>query len=62
MSKLNLNEIAQEIAKSEGKAKEVNIAQIKEILKITLIIFGKAWQDGNEIEIIRMFKKYSEKT
>lgn len=37
----NLNDLAQEIASREGKAKSVNIAQIKEIVRITCDIFAE---------------------
>jgi len=33
---LNLNELARKIAKKEGLKKQIDIAQIKEILRITL--------------------------
>ncbi len=33
---MNLNDLAKEICKREGKKVQVNIAQVKEILKITL--------------------------
>lgn len=35
---MTFNKLAQIIAKREGKKQNVNIAQIKEILKITLIL------------------------
>lgn len=53
--KLNLNWVAIEIAKQEGKKIEVNIGQIKEILKITTKIFAKEYTDE---EILRLLKKY----
>lgn len=31
---MNINDFAKKVTKTEGKKKEVNIAQIKEILKI----------------------------
>ena len=36
MIKLNENTLARQIAEREGKKQEVNIAQIKEVLRITL--------------------------
>ncbi len=45
---INENWLADEIAESEGKKVEVNIAQIKEILRITLDILAK--EDFHHIE------------
>lgn len=36
MKKINLNRMAVDIARKEGKTKEVDIAQIKEVLGIVL--------------------------
>ncbi len=36
--KMNLNQVAKEICLREGKKIQVNIAQVKEVLKITLQI------------------------
>lgn len=60
MAKLNLNKLAQEIAKREGGKKEVGIAQIKEILKITLNILGNHWCDGDESRVIETLKQSSD--
>jgi hypothetical protein len=38
---INLNELAERISKSEGKKESVSIAQIKEILSITLCELAK---------------------
>lgn len=60
MTKLNLNKMAQEIARREGKKKEVSIAQIKEILKITLNILGNHWSNGEESKVIETLKQSSD--
>ena len=41
MAKIEFRKLAQAIAKKEGGKKEVNIAQINEILKITLEILAQ---------------------
>ena len=41
MAKLNENKLAKSIAEQEGGKTQVNIAQIKECLKITLDILAK---------------------
>ena len=38
---INLNDFAVEIAKYEGKKEQVNIAQIKEVLHITLVLLAQ---------------------
>lgn len=38
---MNLNDLAKEICKREGKKVSVNIAQVKEILKILIDIFSE---------------------
>lgn len=55
--KLNLNLLAQEVAAMEGKKKQVNIAQIKEIIKCTFAILGRHWVAGNENAVIDKIKK-----
>ena len=39
---MNLNHMAKKVAKLEGKKREVNIAQIKEVMKHTLNLLAKA--------------------
>jgi len=51
---MNLNKMARVITLKESKKREVNIAQIKEILKITLIELGTFPND----EIIRTIERY----
>ena len=45
---MNINEFAKEITKIEGKKVEVNIAQIKEVLKVT-----NSLTDGELYKIIK---------
>jgi len=55
------NDIAIEIAKTEGKKQEVNIAQISEVLKITLEIFARdmaLWP----FETMEFIRKYHDNT
>jgi len=56
MERVNLNEFAQKIAEREGKKSQVNIAQIKEILRIVLIELAELPLDIRE-EVILRFKK-----
>lgn len=44
---MNLNEMAEAIAELEGKAEEVNIAQIKEILAVIPVVYQKYIKSGN---------------
>lgn len=50
---MNLNELARKIAQKEGLKKQVNIAQIKEILRITLKLLKEYTLD----EIVKLFKR-----
>lgn len=38
---MNMNQLAVEISKREGKSKAVNIAQVKELVRITCDIFAE---------------------
>ena len=42
--KINLNKLAKEVSKREGLKKEVNIAQIKEVMKHTLNCLGQIFE------------------
>jgi len=57
MKKINMNLMAEEITAFEGKKKQVNIAQVKEVLKIALGILGRHWNSGNEEEVIALIKR-----
>lgn len=51
---MNMNEFARKVALLEGKKRQVNIAQIKEILRIVLIELAKRPDD----EILKIVKRY----
>lgn len=55
---INLNEMAEEISRREGKAKQVNIAQIKEILKICLVLLceEEMKRNGSVVELLEKYK------
>ena len=50
---INQNELAEEIAKREGLKESVNIAEIKEILRITLEILCEKFKE-NPDEVINL--------
>jgi len=54
VSNLNLNNLAIEITKSEGLKKQVNIAQVKEIMKILF----KAMKKMTLADIQNILSKY----
>jgi hypothetical protein len=52
---MNLNKIAVEISKIEGLREQVNIAQIKEVLKCAFIVLAQ--EDGYEVlKVINRYK------
>jgi hypothetical protein len=54
--KINMNKLAVAISEIEGKKLEVNIAQIKEILKITLESLNN-YTDEQIIALVHRYKK-----
>jgi Fic family protein len=54
---INEHELAIKISELEGKKSAVNIAQIKEILNITLQELGKELSTGNKRGIIELIKR-----
>lgn len=56
MGKVNLNYVAVKIAELEGKKIEINIAQIKEILKNTLGILANEYTDENIRDLLEKYK------
>jgi len=54
---MNLNKLARTIALKEGKKKQVNIAQIKEILKIALTEISREPED-TQLKTIAKYEKY----
>lgn len=55
MKRINLNKLAREITLEEGKKRQINIAQVKEVLKIFLI---KMASDYTPSEIMEMIERY----
>lgn len=58
MKKINENKLAKQIATSEGLSVNLNIGQIKEVLKITLDILGNEWFYYNEAGVIELLRKH----
>jgi hypothetical protein len=54
--KMNENQLAIDISKIEGKKVEVNIAQIKEVLKCTLDILSN-YPDEEIVKLVKRHKK-----
>lgn len=55
MPKINENELAKKIAEREGLKKQVNIAQIKEVLKATLDIL---WNEYLMSDVCRLIEDH----
>jgi len=53
---INLNEIAVNITKEEGKKKETDIAQVKEVMKIFLETLAN-YSDEQILEVVSRYKK-----
>jgi len=47
MKKINLHKLAVEVAAKEGKKINLSIAQIKEVLRLTLVELKKEVKNGN---------------
>ena len=58
MAKINENTLAKMVAEQENGKKEISIAQIKEVIKLTLDYLGNEWIDGNETGVIELVKKH----
>lgn len=54
MQKINMNAMANRVAVGEGSRVEVNIAQIKEVMKVFLEELAKY----NDEEILELVKRY----
>jgi len=54
---VNLNDLAKEITLKEGKAKNMSIAQVKEVMKITL----EELAEMDMLELAKVLKKYQKK-
>jgi len=55
--RIDENELARAIAIREGKKEQVNIAQIKEVLKIALDILGEEFE-GNPKGVIELLRRH----
>ena len=55
MQKINMNAIANRVAVGEGGKVEVNIAQIKEVLKVFLEELAK-YEDDEILELVKRHK------
>jgi hypothetical protein len=56
MAKINQNNLAKAITLSEGKKHTLNIGDVKEVIKLTLIELAK-FEDE---DILKLIKKYRE--
>lgn len=54
--KINLNSLAKTIASEEGKLVEVNVAQIKEVLRITLDILANDYMPSEVLALLESKK------
>lgn len=57
---MNLNTLAKEITKREGKKINLSIAQVKEVLSITLRLLAKLDED-EILDIVYRYKKLKRK-
>lgn len=53
--KINLNEVAVTVAKAEGGKREVDISQIKQVMRLFLIELG-TYSDEQIIEVINDYR------
>lgn len=60
MAKINLNTLAIDVSIDEGKKEAVNIAQIKEVISITLKKLSE-YDDDEILECISRYKKFKER-
>jgi len=51
--RINLNKVAKQVAKKEGKKQQVNIAQIKEVMRC----FIKVMRKNKASEIMEVFER-----
>jgi len=55
---MNLNKLAIDITKLEGKKKSLSVAQVKEVLKIALIELAKCDRE----DVVRTLNRYRDRT
>jgi hypothetical protein len=53
---MNLNLLAQKVAEKEGKKRQINIAQIKEVMKILLTELA-GMDEAEALKVIRRHRK-----
>jgi hypothetical protein len=56
MVKINQNNLAKAITLSEGKKHNLNIGDVKEVIKLTLIELGK-FEDADILKLINKHRK-----
>lgn len=57
MKKINLNAMAKDICAQDGLKEQVNIAQVKEILRITLAKLADEWFGDNASGVVELISK-----
>ena len=57
LNKIDLNYVAKRITEAEGLKIQVNIAQIKEILKNTLSILANEYTDDDILKLLQKYRK-----
>lgn len=58
MMKINMNKLAKAIAEEEGLKDQLNIAQIKEVMRIMLAKLADEWHGNNEAGVVDLISKY----
>lgn len=58
MSKINENRLAEKVASAEGLKQSLSIAQIKEVVKLTLNALGREWAAGNAAGVVELVEKH----
>lgn len=57
MSRPDLNELARKIAAKEGGKKQVNIAQIKEVMRCHMMLLARDHTDEEILEVVKFYRK-----
>lgn len=57
MAKINLNALAKDVAEAEGGKVNLTIAQVKEVIKLTLQELNQEWASDNEEGVVALIKK-----
>lgn len=56
--KINQNTLAKQIAENEGLKEALTIAQIKEVIRLTLRQLADEWAEENEEGVITLIKSH----